>query len=210
MARTPKAAFFAKDGLLNMDRPCRRLSEGHVEWSRDTIEGLRLLYLAGYALIVVTPEAEATRGRFTKDTIFDEEFTLRISLAMLNIPLVNFYHCPHHPQGTRAAYIHECHCRKPQSGLLIHAAGEFNVVPQRSWMIGDTLDDMEAGQAAGCRTILLTNGSEPNWNMTERRWPDFIAADILEAASMVLLTDVNYLLDKRPGALGVEDEEANL
>lgn len=207
MARTTKAAFFAKDGLLNMDRPCRRLSEGHVEWSRDTIEGLRLLYLAGYALIVVTPEAEAAPGRFTRDTIFDEEFTLRISLALLDIPLVNVYHCPHHPQGTMAALAHECRCQKPESGLLIQAADEYNMDPQRSWMIGDTLDDMEAGRAAGCRTILLTNGHEPNWNMTEGRWPDFIAANMLEAASLIFVTDAGQLWDRSPSALEVDDEE---
>jgi D-glycero-D-manno-heptose 1,7-bisphosphate phosphatase len=123
---------------------------------------------------------------------------------MLDIPLINFYHCPHHPQGTRAALAHECHCLKPQSGLLIQAADEFNVVPQRSWMIGDTLDDMEAGRAAGCRTILLTNGHETNWNMTERRCPDFIAGHLLEAASLVLLNDVDQLADR---SLGAEDGE---
>jgi histidinol phosphatase-like enzyme len=51
MFRTTKAVFLDKDGLLHMDHPCRRLSEGHVEWFPETIKGLRLLYLAGYALI---------------------------------------------------------------------------------------------------------------------------------------------------------------
>lgn len=183
MARNTKAAFLDKDGLLNMNHSCRRLGEGQVEWSPETIEGLRLLYLAGYALIVVTPEDEAARGRCTGETIFEKECTLHISLALLDIPPVNVYHCPHHPPSTMAALAHECRCRRPQSSLLIQAAGEFNIAPQRSWMIGDTLDDMEAGRAAGCRTILLTNGHEATWNMTKGRWPDFIAANMLEAAS---------------------------
>lgn len=209
MARTPKAVFLDKDGLLNMNHP-HRLSEGRCEWEPDTLEGLRLLYLAGYALIVVTQEDEAAPGKFTKETIFDEEFTFRINLATLGVPLLNFYHCPHHPQGTMAVLAHECRCRKPNPGLLIQAAIEFNVDLQRSWMIGDILDDMEAGQLAGCRTILLTNGQETDWTMTERRWPDFVAANMLQAASLVLLTDVDNLTNRSPGALGVEDEEANL
>ncbi len=207
MPRNTKAAFLDKDGLLNMNHSSRRLREGQVEWSPETIEGLRLLYLAGYALIVVTPEDEAARGRCAGETMFDEDFTLRISLAMLDIPLVNVYHCPHHPQGTMAALAHECRCRKPESGLLIQAADEYNMDPQRSWMIGDTLDDTEAGRAAGCRTILLSNGHETTWNMTEGRWPDFIAANMLEAASLIFVTDAGQLWDRSPSALEVDDEE---
>lgn len=209
MARTPKAVFFDKDSLLNMNHPSR-LSEGRCEWERDTLEGLRLLYLAGYALIVVTQEDEAAPGKFTKETIFDEEFTFRINLATLGVPLINFYHCPHHPQGRMALCAHPCRCGKPHAGLLIQAATEFNVDLQRSWMIGDILDDMEAGQLAGCRTILLANGQETDWNMNERRWPNFLAADILEAASLVLLTDLAHLVDRSPGALGAEDQEEAL
>ena len=209
MARTTKAVFLDKDGLLNMNHPCR-LREGLGEWLPDTIEGLRLLYLAGYALIVVTQEDEAAPGRFTRDTIFDEEFTFRINLAMLGVPLLNFYHCPHHPQGKMAAFAHECRCSKPHPGLLIHAAVEFNADLQRSWMIGDVLDVVEAGQLAECRTILLANGQETNWNMTERRWPNFIAANMLEAVSMILLANVDHWLDGSLGARGAEGEEANL
>lgn len=204
MARTTKAAFLDKDGLLSSDGPCRRLREGHVEWSAETIEGLRLLYLAGYALIVVTAEDETARGRFTQATVFDEEFTVRTSLATLNIPGMTFYHCPHHPRGTMAALAHECRCDKPQSGLLTQAAGEFNVDLERSWMIGNTLDDVEAGRAAGCRSLLLTNGHETNWNMTERRWPDLIAANMLEAASLIFVTEANPLSDRWSGSLGAE------
>lgn len=209
MARTTKAVFIDKDGLLNMNHPCR-LREGLGEWLPDTIEGLRLLYLAGYALIVVTPEDEAAPGRFTRETIFDEEFTFRINLAMLGVPLLNFHHCPHHPQGKMAAFAHECRCRKPHPGLLIHAAVEFNVDLQRSWMIGDVLDVVEAGQLAECRTILLANGQETDWNMTERRWPNFIATNMLEAVSMILLADMDHWLDGSLGARGAEGEEANL
>lgn len=209
MTQTTKATFFDKDALLNMNHPCH-LSEGLGEWLPDTIEGLRLLYLAGYALIVVTQDDEAAPGRFTRDTIFDEEFTFRINLATLGIPLINFYHCPLHPPGRIAAFAHACRCHKPKPGLLIQAAIDFNVDLRRSWMIGDVLDAVEAGQMAGCRTIMLTNGQETNWNMTERRWPDFLAANMLEAGSSILLTDMDRGFDGSLGALGTEDEEANL
>lgn len=209
MARTTKAVFLDKDVLLNLNHPCH-LNERLGEWLPETIEGLRLLYLAGYALIVVSEEDEAAPGRFTRETIFDEEFTFRINLATLGVPLINFYHCPHHPQSNIAGAVHECRCHKPKPELLIRAAIDFNVDLHRSWMIGDVLDAVEAGQMAGCRTIILTNGQETNWNMTERRWPDFHTANMLEAGSSILLTDMHSWFDGSLGALGTEDEEANL
>jgi phosphoglycolate phosphatase-like HAD superfamily hydrolase len=57
-------------------------------------------------------------------------------------------------------------------------------------MIGDILNDVEAGRAAGCRTILLTNGNETEWNLTASRWPDFIADEMFEAARLISSTDL--------------------
>lgn len=200
-----KAVFLDKHAMLNLKYPCN-LSVGHIEWLPDTVEGLRLLHLAGYALIVVAQEDEAAQESFTPASIWNEEIVLRMSLAALGIPLVGFYHCPYRSQGTLAAIAHEGRCRKPKPELLIQAACKLNFDLQLSWMIGDVLDDMETGRAAGCRTILLTNGNETDWNMTEHRWPNFLAADMLEASSLVLLTDADHLLDSSRGALGADDE----
>jgi len=57
-------------------------------------------------------------------------------------------------------------------------------------MIGDILHDVEAGRAAGCRTILLTNGNETGWNLTSLRWPNFIADEMFEAARLITFTDL--------------------
>jgi D,D-heptose 1,7-bisphosphate phosphatase len=203
MALLTKTVFLSKDSLLDVNHSCR-LRGGRFECLADTIEGLRLLHLAGYTLIVITPEDETARGRFTQEAISHEEITLQVSLGASGIPVAGFYHCPHHPQGALAAFAHECRCRKPKPGLLIQAASEFKIDLQLSWLIGDILDDMEAGRTAGCSTIFLTNGNETHWNMTERRWPNFIAADLLDAASLVLLTDVDQLANQ---SLGAEDEE---
>jgi histidinol-phosphate phosphatase family protein len=69
------------------------------------------------------------------------------------------YTCPHHPQGGPSAknrFVRTCGCRKPKPGLLLRAAREHGIRLTSSWMIGDGLNDVQAGRAAGCRTILVT------------------------------------------------------
>lgn len=201
-----KSVFLGMHGMLNQNHP-HHSGEGHSEWFSDTIEGLRLLHLARYALIVITHETEAGRGRYGKQTMSHEEAPFLNHLAVSGIPLHGYFRCPHYHQGTLAPVAYQYRCRRSNPELLIQAARELHVDPQRSWFIGDTLDDMEAGGTAGCRTILLMNGQESNWNMTERRWPGFIAANMIEAISLILLTDVDALLDRTLESLRLDDEE---
>ena len=75
------------------------------------------------------------------------------------------FYCPHHPhkgyEGERPEYKIECECRKPKPGMLLAAAEKYNIDLTQSWMIGDSDNDIEAGQAAGCRVIKVnTNSSE--------------------------------------------------
>jgi HAD superfamily hydrolase (TIGR01662 family) len=93
--------------------------------------------------------------------------------------LDGFYYCPHAPDAG-------CACRKPAAGMLHRAALEHGVRLPDSWMIGDILDDVEAGKRAGCRTVLLDNGNETEWQITPERVPDCIARNFAEAAQLVL------------------------
>jgi D-glycero-D-manno-heptose 1,7-bisphosphate phosphatase len=73
----------------------------------------------------------------------------------------------------------------PGPGLLLRAAQELSVDLERSWCIGDALDHVEAGRRAGCRTVLVDNGNETEWHLSSMRTPDFLAADLGEAADLV-------------------------
>ena len=79
-----------------------------------------------------------------------------------------------------------CACRKPAPGLLERAAREHGVSLSDSWLIGDILDDIEAGRRAGCRTVLLDNGNETEWQLTPERVPHHVARDLAEAAALIL------------------------
>jgi phosphoglycolate phosphatase-like HAD superfamily hydrolase len=71
----------------------------------------------------------------------------------------------------------------------MQAAADLHIDLERSWMIGDILHDVEAGRWAGCRTILLTNGNETEWEMSPMRWPDLVADNLLEAAHLITVAD---------------------
>ena len=92
-----------------------------------------------------------------------------------------YYHCPHHPTEGVGAYRVACDCRKPRPGLLLAAARELGIDLARSWMIGDKLCDAKAGEAAGCRTLLVRTGHG-------RDLPDDVnaVADVAEAVAMLL------------------------
>ena len=84
-------------------------------------------------------------------------------LADFGVPLRGFFYCPHHPEGIVARYAVNCSCRKPEPGMIRAAAREYGVSLTDSWLVGDILDDVEAGRRAGCRTVLLNNGHETIW-----------------------------------------------
>jgi histidinol phosphatase-like enzyme len=100
--------------------------------------------------------------------------------------LCGVYWCPHHPQGCVAGYANLCDCRKPAPGMLLRAAREHRLDLSRSWFVGDILDDVEAGNRAGCRTVLLDNGHETQWLEGAQRVPTARAADLREAARIVI------------------------
>jgi histidinol phosphatase-like enzyme len=105
------------------------------------------------------------------------------------VALDGFYYCPHHPRGALARYACECSCRKPQPGMLMRAAREHGIDLPASWMIGDILHDVEAGNRAGCRSLLIDNGNETEWQRGPGRTPTAIAADLFAAATLIAASD---------------------
>jgi D-glycero-D-manno-heptose 1,7-bisphosphate phosphatase len=154
----------------------------------EVFEGLRLLYRAGYALIVVTHQAGVAQGRLGEPEVRQMKLYLQGKLIEADIPLEGFYYCPHHPDGFVKPYAVHCLCRRLQPGLLLQASSELGTDMTQSWMVGDMLHDMEAGRWAGCQTVLLNNGHETEWYLTETRWPDYIAGTLLEAAQLITLS----------------------
>ncbi|MGI0484557.1 D-glycero-alpha-D-manno-heptose-1,7-bisphosphate 7-phosphatase [Pantanalinema rosaneae CENA516] len=183
-----KAVFLDKDGTLIQDVPYNV----DPEWIRFTpkaAEGLRLLHQAGYPLIVISNQSGVARGYFAETALVAVEQRLQELFAAIAVPLTGFYYCPHHPDGVVQPYAVDCTCRKPQPGLLKRAAHIHQLSLPRSWFIGDILHDVEAGRAVGCRTILLDNGNETEWQLSPRRLPHHVVNNLWEAARVITAID---------------------
>jgi D-glycero-D-manno-heptose 1,7-bisphosphate phosphatase len=179
------AVFLDKDGTLIDDVPYN-VDPQRIELARGAAQGAAMLWEAGYALIVVSNQSGVARGIFTEDALPGVEGRIRELLAEFHVPLAGFYYCPHHPQGSVPRYTAQCTCRKPEPGMILQAADELRLDLGESWLIGDILDDVEAGNRAGCRTVLIDNGHETRWEWNPRRRPDVVAADLAEAARAIL------------------------
>jgi histidinol-phosphate phosphatase family protein len=182
-ARRP-AVFVDKDGTLVRDVPYN-VDPARVEFTDGALRGLARLAAAGYALIVVSNQPGVGLGHFTQAALDALAHHLKERLADAGILLTGFYACPHRPpsrQGTLSA----CICRKPAPGLLQRAAREHGIALEVSWMVGDILDDVEAGRRAGCRTVLLDVGNETEWRFSALRTPTLRARDLAHAAQSIL------------------------
>jgi D-glycero-D-manno-heptose 1,7-bisphosphate phosphatase len=119
--------------------------------------------LLGYATIVFSNQSGVARGMFGEDAVHAVNARLDELLAEQNHSAVIDRHefCPFHPQGTVEQYAKESDLRKPAPGMIHRAAEALALDLSRSWVIGDAPRDIEAGRAAGCRTILFQDPSLP-------------------------------------------------
>lgn len=167
-ARRP-AVFVDKDGTLIENVPYN-VDPARLRFMPDAAEALAALRRAGFALVVVTNQSGIARGLFTPAALAALEHALRRQLrAAAGIELDDFVFCPHGPD---AAGDPVCACRKPQPGMLMRAAAAHGLDLARSWIVGDTLDDIEAGHRAGCRGALFDSGGETVWRRSPLRVPD--------------------------------------
>jgi D-glycero-D-manno-heptose 1,7-bisphosphate phosphatase len=180
-----RAVFLDKDGTLIEDVPYN-VDPERIRLMSGAAEGLQRLHRAGFRLIVVSNQSGVARGLFAEDALTAVEARLRTLLAEVGIPLAGFYTCPHLPEGCVPAYTRACDCRKPEPGLIRRAAREHAVDLTRSWMVGDILNDIEAGRRAGCRTVLVDNGGETERRITPARTPEYVVRDLRQAAWIIV------------------------
>jgi D-glycero-D-manno-heptose 1,7-bisphosphate phosphatase len=182
----PQAAIFLdKDGTLLEDVPFN-VDPARVRLAPHAAEALRVLGELDVPLVVVSNQSGVALGKFEYDALLVIQVHLANLFLMHGARLAGFYACPHHPEGTIPAYTLRCACRKPEPGLLYRAASTHQLDLERSWFVGDILDDVEAGRRAGCRTILIDNGNETVWKRAPLRTPDLIVGDLLEAAQAIV------------------------
>lgn len=181
--RDATAIFIDKDGTLVHDVPYN-VDPARIELIPGAGDALRALQDAGFLLFVVSNQPGVALRRFPMSALRTVEARLAELLAPFGVLFTAYCWCPHPPASARAAIA--CTCRKPRPGLLLDAGATHGVDLERSWMIGDILDDIEAGNRAGCRTVLVDRGNETRWRTGRLRTPNAIVYQLADAAEIIL------------------------
>ncbi len=147
---------------------------------------------AGWRVAVVSNQSGVARGLFPESALSLIHRVVAERLAEEAGAIIDgFYYCPHHPTAGQGNVRIDCDCRKPKPGMLMRAARELEIDLAKSWMIGDRLTDLQAGAAAGCRTILVRTGygstsgisaPDPSLNLAA------VVPSIVEAVDFALLS----------------------
>ncbi|MHA1819299.1 MAG: D-glycero-alpha-D-manno-heptose-1,7-bisphosphate 7-phosphatase [Promethearchaeota archaeon] len=196
------AVFLDRDGTINVEIGYLHEPE-KFKFIRGVKKALKILQKLNFKLIVVTNQGAIAKGLYGHDDVKrTHEYMLR-QLRKENIYIDAIYYCPHKKEDN-------CFNRKPSPGMLLKGIKDHNIDPSRSWMIGDKLTDIEAGNRAKLSTILVKTGYGKKWakylkdlenhknknikknrpyeNSEKNIKPDYICKNLLEAAKLIKRT----------------------
>lgn len=155
--RPKRAVFFDRDGILNIDT-------GYTHRRDDLAlidgapEAVRLANDLDYLAFIVTNQGGIALGLYQEEQMHDfNNQLIRIIKQQSGGVISDIAFCPHHPRSENSD-LQNCDCRKPSPNMIISLAVRYNIDLSQSIMIGDRETDVQAGQAAGCQTILFTGG----------------------------------------------------
>jgi D,D-heptose 1,7-bisphosphate phosphatase len=179
------AVFLDRDGTLNED-PGYISDPEKVVLFPETGDALALLKKYGLLLIVISNQSGIARGLMTSNDVDVVNDKINKLLSEYKVKIDAFYYCPAHPDYSSEE---ECGCRKPSPKLLLEAAEEFNVDLKNSYLIGDSVADVQCGKNAGIKTILVKTGKgEESFSILqkENNFPTFVADNLLNASNFIL------------------------
>jgi D-glycero-D-manno-heptose 1,7-bisphosphate phosphatase len=186
------AAFLDRDGVLNEGVPDpvsgeleSPLEVSDVRLLPGAAEAARQLALAGYALVCVTNQPAAAKGKATLEVLQAVHERVVELLAREGVQLAASHLCLHHPEGVVPELSGPCDCRKPAPGMLLDADGRLGLRLSSSWMFGDTDSDVQAGKAAGCRTVLIGYPGSAHKRLG-RVSPDLLATSLADGVAQLL------------------------
>lgn len=172
-----RAVFLDRDGVINKaivkngkPYPPKRVDD--IVFPSGTFEAINSIRSSGYLVIVVTNQPDVTKGIQNKETVEDIHGIIRQQLQVDDIKV-----CYHIDEDN-------CSCRKPKPGMILDAAKEYAIDLTHSYMIGDRWRDIEAGKAAGCKTILIQ--PDITYNEKQAQGMDATVGSLYEAATIIL------------------------
>lgn len=172
-----KIVLLDRDGTVVAEPIDARVD--HVEKihiTPETIIALQKLANAGYSAIFVTNQVGIAEGRMSLDEFWQVHQAVLDELEPAGLPILKTYVCPHQDSD-------DCECRKPKPKMLLDAIRDFEFDHTRTYMVGDRPTDVQAGKAAGTRTIFLKTTPHGNGSSTGA---DYTADDIIAAVEFIL------------------------
>jgi D-glycero-D-manno-heptose 1,7-bisphosphate phosphatase len=182
-----RAVFLDRDGTLIEESGYLDRLERLVFFP-FSVDAVRVLNRAGFAVVVVTNQAGIARGIVRESFVAEAHRHIADRLEAGGAKIDGFYYCPHYPDGVVEKYRITCDCRKPEPGLLRRAASDMDLDLERSFVVGDRWHDLAAGRAVGARGVLVRTGvgrsdeAKPDASVV----PDAIVDNLMEAAAWIL------------------------
>lgn len=176
-----KAVIFDRDGTLIVDKLYLN-DHKKIEYLPQVFTSLKRLRDAGYVFAVATNQSGVPRGVVTPQNLEDIHAKIRSDFSAHGVDILGFYYAPFMPETDHFL-------RKPNAGMLLEAASQFNFNLNESWMIGDRMTDVEAGHRAGCRSILLKGITDEMPELSEYAAPEAHVDGLVEATNFILKND---------------------
>lgn len=170
-----KGIFLDRDGTLIVDRSYLADPDG-VELIPGTREALLQARSLGYLLFLFSNQSGVGRGWITPEQV--QAIQQRMCQLLQGVRFAGFEYCFHRPDQ-------QCGCRKPSPAMILRAAASLELSLPRSVMVGDRAKDIQAGSAAGCRTVLVSDDLEQALQCE----PDLMAPDLATAADWIIGCD---------------------
>lgn len=158
MTKLRPALFLDRDGTLNVDTGYLHEID-RLEWIDGAIDCVKRFNDRGWWVIVVTNQSGIARGFYTEEDMRTLHDKMSSDLAEAGAHIDAWYHCPYHPEGSVEAYRKDSFDRKPKPGMLMQAMGDFPIIREKSFLIGDSQRDIDAAHAAGVGGFLYKEGN---------------------------------------------------
>ena len=183
-----RAIFIDRDGTFNIVGDYIHKVEDFV-LIPGSDEAVKLAHEAGFLVIVVTNQAGVGRGYYCEEDVKIFHEHIQKVLGEKGEKIDAFYYCPYHPTKGVGEYLKDADCRKPKPGMMLKAAEEHDIDLSASYLVGDNIGDIQAGQAAGCRCVMVRTGygSEHQNRLGElEREPLAVCDNLLAAVKKIL------------------------
>lgn len=181
-----RAVFLDRDGTLNYD-PGYLGNPQDLKLFSDTGDVLAALKNTyHFKLIVISNQSGVARGLITEKNVVSVNNELNRRLLEFNVQIDAFYYCPFHPNFNSE---NDCLCRKPSPKMILDSAKNFNIDLSKSYFIGDSASDIQAGISANLKTILVKTGygiESISILQKENYFPKFVAENLTEAHNFII------------------------